>query len=219
VSSPKLVRIPELRQRRFRWVSLQIDNLCDPGRIKHEKDVEQELGHLPRSLEDSYQVIHQRIKTSGPVSKSIADRAIAWLLCAKYSLRSSAFIAAVSVDLEGNSHKISRRDLLNMCCNLVVWDEVIDCFRFAHLSVQEYFHSQVEYNTTRVNEMASTRCVNVFISEASLKPNSEGQLRHEAVGDSNFRTYAIRHWHHHCNNAGNPICNKTWGFGITWELL
>lgn len=32
---------------RFRWVSLQIDNLCDPERMNHENDVEQDSADSP----------------------------------------------------------------------------------------------------------------------------------------------------------------------------
>jgi hypothetical protein len=79
------------------------------------------------------------------------------------------------MDSEGNRYEVSWRDLLNMCCNLIVCDQATDYFRFAHLSVQEYFQSQLEYSREKANEIAVTRCVNVFIVRASMEPNS-GQL-------------------------------------------
>ena len=97
--------------------------------MNHEKDIEQELGRLPNTLKESYRAIHDRIKASGPTSRSTADRAIAWLLCATDSLDSHDFLSAVSVDSEGSRYEISHRDLLNsmhplklphfiVCCSL-----------------------------------------------------------------------------------------------------
>ena len=190
---------------RFRWVSLQIDNLCDPERMNHEHDVEQELGRLPRTLQDSYRIIHDRIEVSGPISRKMAHRVISWLLCARYSLVSHVFIDAVSVDSEGNRCEVSRRDLLNMCCNLVVWDQATDHFRFAHLSVQEYFQSQLEYSREKINEVAVTRCVNVFIARVTMVSNPEYQLElgHHSA---NFLDYATLYWPYHCDASGSPNC-------------
>lgn len=194
-----------LMQPRFRWVSLQIDNLCDPYRMNHESDVEQELGRLPRTLKDSYQIIHERIKSSAPTSKSMADRAIAWLLCATHTLKSSPFLAAVSMDSKGRHYELSPRDLLNMCCNLAVWDQVSDRFRFAHLSVQEYFQSQEEYSSARVNEIALTRCVNVFIAQANSISKSEDSPPLNADLQY-FMKYATISWPYHYNATRSPKC-------------
>lgn len=162
--------------------------------MKHENDIESELGRLPKSLKDSYHIIHKRIKSSGPTSRSIADSAIAWLLCARRSLNSSDFITAVSMDSQGTCYSISKRDLLNMCCNLVVWDHVSGIFRFAHLSVQEYFRSEKEYSLFRVNEIALTRCVNFFLSLASLRPSLEDLL---ISGSQDFVRYVSFDWISH----------------------
>lgn len=120
-------------------MSLQIDNLCDPERMKHEEDISAELGRLPRTLKDSYTVIHERIRTSGARSKDIANLTISWLLCAKETLVSSDFVTAISVDLNGQRSEITPKQLLGICSNLVVLDDTLNIFRFAHLSVREYF--------------------------------------------------------------------------------
>ena len=69
---------------RFRWVSLQLQNLCDPRRMQIEADVQQELGHLPKTLADLYAVIYKQILNSGQHSRQIAERVLKWLLiCSK----------------------------------------------------------------------------------------------------------------------------------------
>ncbi|KAF4630251.1 hypothetical protein G7Y89_g7884 [Cudoniella acicularis] len=189
-----------------RWVSLQIDNLCDSERIHHEKDVEQELGRLPKSLHDSYQIVHQRIKNSGPASRTIAHLAITWLLCARRSLDSSTFIEAVSVDSDGNSYRISQRDLLDMCCNLVVWDKISDRFRFAHLSVQEYFQLQNEFCRLSIHKIALERCLDVFIGQNLSNPGLDDQLPDQRLTKNfNFRTYSTLYWVEHCEYIGRPV--------------
>ncbi|KAF8846948.1 hypothetical protein BDZ45DRAFT_565841, partial [Acephala macrosclerotiorum] len=148
----------------FRWVSLQIDNLCDTERMKHEEDISAELGRLPRTLKDSYAIIHERIRNSGARSKDIANRTICWLLCARKTLKSLHFITAISVDSNGQRLEITTKQLLGICSNLVVLDDTLNIFRFAHLSVREYFEMQDEYHSTKTNGIVLERCFHVFTS-------------------------------------------------------
>ncbi|KAF4629419.1 hypothetical protein G7Y89_g8726 [Cudoniella acicularis] len=58
----------------FRWVSLQVQQLCDPRRIKHEGDIKLELGHLPKTLRESYDLIyHGILEMTGKTLTSRAD--------------------------------------------------------------------------------------------------------------------------------------------------
>lgn len=186
VACQVLLRLqPWLISCRFRWVSLQIENLCDPERMKHEKDVFAELGRLPQTLKDSYAIVYERIRTSGGWSRTIAHRVICWLLCARRTLKPCDFITAVSVDLNGQRSEITPRDLLNICCNLVILDDVLDIFRFAHLSVQEYFEAQSEYDRLKINKVALARCLQIFTTSTNPNPGC------------NFDIYAAGNWLHH----------------------
>src|SRR5438552_2707170 len=98
---------------RFLWVSLQIQSLCDSQRMKHEEDISQELGKLPRTLEDLYATIHMQISCSGSRSRLIAEKTMKWLLCMQRPLRTQELIAAVSVDSKGQVLRLSSTDLLN----------------------------------------------------------------------------------------------------------
>ncbi|KAI5804246.1 hypothetical protein DFH27DRAFT_524663 [Peziza echinospora] len=124
----------------FRWVSLQIQNLCNHRRMKVEADVKEELGRLPQGLKDSYDLIYEQIMISGKRSRLIARRVLAWLLCAQRPLKSLEMISAVSQGISALIHE----ELLDICCNLVIFDKDGDVFRLAHLSVREY----LEANTT-----------------------------------------------------------------------
>ncbi|CZR67760.1 uncharacterized protein PAC_17659 [Phialocephala subalpina] len=173
----------------FRWVSLQIDNLCDPERMKHEEDIFEELGRLPKTLQDSYAIIHERIKTSVAPSRNLAYRAICWLLCARETLKSADFIAAVSVDQNGQSIKTSSRSLLDVCCNLVFLDDVLNTFRFTHLSVREYFEGQDEHHSTNTNGVVLERCFHVF--------NNPDFSSKKFDKCNKLERYAIDNWPYH----------------------
>ncbi|CAG8979473.1 hypothetical protein HYALB_00012073 [Hymenoscyphus albidus] len=142
----------EKSQGMFRWVSLQIQNLCDSQRIKHEIDVVEELGKLPRTLKESYEITYQRIQEAPTTSCRVAKLAMTWQLCAHTPLNTQEFITAVSVDTNATDPTglyitLSPSQLFNMCRNLIVLDEETDMFRFAHLSVQEYLQERKDFAT------------------------------------------------------------------------
>ncbi|KIM99246.1 hypothetical protein OIDMADRAFT_65994, partial [Oidiodendron maius Zn] len=143
----------------FRWVSLQLQNLCDPRRMRIEADVQQELGHLPKTLADLYAVIYKQILDSGQHSRQIAERVLKWLLIAQRPLKPAELLAAVSVDYYGNFTRLNSQDILNITCNLVVLDKFSDAFRYAHLSVLEYLETQPEYSRDNTHLMAAERCL------------------------------------------------------------
>lgn len=105
--------------------------------MKHEKDVNAELGRLPKTLRESYDTIYQQIENAGLTSRQVAENAMKWLLCAQRPLHPPDFIAALSIDSEGQYTPLDTSQLLHMCCNMVVLDEKLQIFRFAYLSVRE----------------------------------------------------------------------------------
>ena len=151
---------------RFRWVSLQIQNLCDFERIKHESDVRNELGKLPKTLKASYDVIYDRVKQSGLVSRSVADTTIKWLLAAQRPLSTEAMLAAVSSMPDGKTVSLCTSELLDMCCNLVVEDSELDIFRFGHLSVREYFEGRAGFDENEIHTCALDSCAQVYSENA-----------------------------------------------------
>ena len=142
------------------------------------------------TLKGSYDVIFQRIQDSAARSRSVADSVMRWLLCAQCPLNSSDFITAVSVDFEGQHSVLSVRQLLHMCCNLVVLDAELDRFRFAHLSVREYMESREEYADFNNHAHAMVRCLNTFVYNTVL----------EIDGSGFFMRYSALYWPIHCQH-------------------
>jgi hypothetical protein len=187
---------------RFRWVDLQIQNLCDSTRMKLQEDIEKELGKLPKTLKESYNAIYERISGSGPVSWPVARRAMDWLLCARRPLHTSEFVAAVSVDPEGKCVRLSNKDLLNICCNMLVLDSELDVFRFAHLSVQEYLQGLHNNSVDNANAVVVDRCLQVYLNDQ--------QIEHASVGQHNLlRSYATLYWTVHYQSLDSQQRRKS----------
>ena len=165
--------------------------------MKHEEDIIQELGRLPKTLKESYDIIYQRIQDSGLTSRAVAERAMKWLLCALRPLQSPEFIAAISADTDGKCLKLSNIELLDMCCNMVVLDVELDIFRFAHLSVREYLEGREGYTEIETHTTALERCIDIHVSEP--RQLSELKLKQDNI----FRPYAILYWPIHCQSVGS----------------
>lgn len=151
----------------FRLVSLHIETLCDPYRIKTEANVHNALDHLPRDLKKSYKYVMSQISNSEEPNPKIAERTMKFLLCAQPTLDSQALLLAVSIEIP--RFTLDRSDILSICCNLVIYDAETDRFRFAHLSVQEYLLSLDDFSLAASNAIATEMllCVRAF-SELSL---------------------------------------------------
>jgi ankyrin repeat protein len=184
---------------RFRWVSLQIQNLCDPNRIKHEGDIRDELGRLPRTLKESYDVTYNEIVLKlGVASRTIAERTIKWLNCAQRPLKSRELVAAVSLGSSvAECLNASVLDLLDACCNMVVLDTELDVFRFAHLSVREYLEGRDDLELKEGHSWALEKCMNSYLLEAAI---SNLEKRVETLLDG-FRPYVDTYWLIHCKES------------------
>jgi len=140
----------------FRLVSLHIDSLCDPIRIKTKSNVLDALSKLPRDLKRSYDTVMTQISNSQDPNPMLAARAMKWLLCAQESLGSKDFILAICAHI---STILSHSEILGICCNMVVYDEFTDKFRFSHLSVPEYLADLDEYSQARANAFVAEQCL------------------------------------------------------------
>lgn len=145
---------------RFRWVSLQIQNICDTRRFKLEEDIRREIGKLPKTLEDSYNTIYDSIQSLSDTAKLVAKRVISWLLCAQWRLGESLLRAAITIN--GPKEPITKDQILDICCNFVVYDNVSRIFRFAHLSGREYLESRPEYSRAEIHFEACYACLNTW---------------------------------------------------------
>ena len=144
-------------------MNLQIQNLCDSRRIKVEDDLLKELTRLPQTLAGMYSLILENISQIEQHGRSIAETALKWLLCT-FDSSSKTTIAACSAENSGECRTRSVHDVLDVCSNLVIYDEALDEFRFAHLSVREFLESQPGYNSSEANQSVARRSLQSLMS-------------------------------------------------------
>lgn len=162
-------RLIEKAKGMFRLVSLHIDSLCDPYRIKTEANIHHALAHLPEELGKSYDVIISYIMQAEDPNPLLASRMLKWLLCSRETLDAQSISQALCVDISGYS-LLSKDEILSICCNLVVYNKETKGFQFAHLSVREYLETQAEYSIEQANGMAAEACLNCIISDKQQQP-------------------------------------------------
>ena len=121
---------------RFRWVELQLQALQP---LKLAADIEWRLGHLPKTLEDSYWVIYQRIQNAGPHAFQLATFTFQLLLYCQKSFSVENVATLASIALESEDPSFSGTDVLDVCENLVATgSSKDDILGFTHLSVREF---------------------------------------------------------------------------------
>ena len=175
----------KLKIHRFLWVKLQIENLCDSRRIKIEGDLVDELARLPRSLADMYSLILKNIGHIEQRGRTLAEIVMKWLLCTE-DASSGTTIALCSGSLSSGQRSLSISDILDVCSTLVVYDEALDRFRFAHLSVREFLESQQAYTPSEANRSILERSLQTVICNQPSR-------------DRDFWVYATLYWIFHYN--------------------
>ena len=130
---------------RFRLAALQINVLCDMHTVY---DVRQSLKILPDALKSTYDDIYKRILTQKGDAPSLALNAFRWIQCSSRPLKSKLLLDAITLRIshaEEHSRigRITANGLLNACQNLLVFDNNLDVFRFAHLSVDEFLETRL----------------------------------------------------------------------------
>lgn len=178
----------------FLWVILQVENIC---RLKLEVDIKRATQRLSHdSLEHLYAESYRFIHGLSASARSVALRAVSWLLSSREALTPAAFLAAVrSPDSEDSMDYLMDLDLsqlCDICCNLVVLDTKMNTVRFAHISVQEFFESKAEFAGSSVHRSAAISCLNMCVY--NTPPNFDSGLRLS----QDFAHYACLYWPEHC---------------------
>ncbi|TVY44278.1 Vegetative incompatibility protein [Lachnellula occidentalis] len=169
----------------FRWASMQLQHLTT---LKTDEDIHNDLGKIPPSLEVLYQEIYERITTNrGSISKVLARNTFSLLLRLKENLLPSEFVKLVQDNEQGSSSAMPPNTILDICCNLVVLDKTLDVFRFAHLSVREFFEKLPEFYPESTHAAVATCCMKHIDMAERSKPyewwNQYGPKPNKMIGD------------------------------------
>ena len=137
----------------------------------HPDDVRDSLKVLPETLIDAYGKIYNRICNQSSRASQLALNAFRWVQCSYEPLRSETLLDAVTVGIGGsgefsrNCTAVGATDLLKACQNLLILDERLNVFRFAHLSVEEYIETQ-QFGVDSHTEIAKI-CLSLVCSSGS----------------------------------------------------
>ncbi|KAI4117701.1 MAG: hypothetical protein LQ345_002125 [Seirophora villosa] len=170
----------------FLWVSLQMQNLCDPERMKIASDVEDALSCLPPTLSHLYKVILKRIDNIAPRGQSTARKALRWLLCAREPLTPRVLIEILEFNWNNSvqASYVLKEEVLSLCCNLVVLDDSLNVYRFAHASVREFLGAQPGFDSQENNIQAAEEALHFVQNRPKIALKDEGD----------FARYACNYW-------------------------
>ena len=189
---------------RFRWASLQLQSLCS---ARTDEAIRERLGQLPPNLEDLYLELYEKLtKTSANADREVTINAFSWLLCAQRKLTSREFLAAMSTTPRRQFRQLTKKHILEMCSNMVVFDSTLDTFRFAHLSVREFLEKRPEYTREATNALAAETCLLDVLSAADNPTTKRllskyGQYSFNSTLSHDLRHYSNVYWAPHCQLA------------------
>jgi len=191
--------------------------LCD---LILADDVRDSLKVLPETLTDAYGEIYNRIRNQSRRASQLALNAFRWVQCSYEPLRSETLLDAVTVEVDGSgefSHKctaVRATDLLKACQNLLILDERLNVFRFAHLSVEEYLETQllrVDFDT----EIAKI-CLSLVCSSRSWTDYDVAlETREGRYRDRHLLLYSAVFWPWHLNRSEDS-CQI---LAVLWEAF
>ncbi|KAH7072565.1 hypothetical protein FB567DRAFT_205894 [Paraphoma chrysanthemicola] len=207
-------RIPETliagAQGMFRWVDLQIQSLRS---LKVAADIDERLGRLPSTLEESYVEIFEQIIASGEHASRLAIFTFQWLLFAQKPIAISDFAPLASIELSQTLGHTAQ-NVLEVCQNLVVSnDEGI--FRFVHLSVREFFenlkegrlkHREIKHFTSDEGHAAIAMKSLAYlkaIMSLGINQKADHLLKTSQLDKIiALKSYTVNYWPYHVSESG-----------------
>ncbi|KAF3296106.1 hypothetical protein TWF132_011572 [Orbilia oligospora] len=128
-------KLKEKCQGMFLWAQLQIESICD---CDNESQLRSYLFELPVGLRSTYKYILDRIKEKDKNALA-ASTAFRWMIGSLRQLRPREILGAVR---ERTNIAFSIKSFLDVCRNLLVFDEENQVFRFVHLSFLEFLQME-----------------------------------------------------------------------------
>ena len=172
----------------------------------HPDDVRDSLKVLPESLTDAYGEIHNRIRNQSRRASQLALNAFRWVQCSYEPLQAETLLDAVTVGIGGsgefsrNCTSVGATDLLKACQNLLIFDERLNVFRFAHVSVEEYMETQ-QLEVDSHTEIAKI-CLSLVCSSRSWTDYDTTLTTEEGrYDDRHLLLYAAVFWPWHLNRC------------------
>ncbi len=202
---------------------MQLAQLLD---LDRPTDIRRRLGTLPDGLKKAYEEIYAKIRAKPGSAGEIAARAFQWISYSRDVLSAAELVAAVSHASEGNDTEPIDYDIdfvLGACDNLLVVETawilgqgLSSICRFSHLSVREYFETEVIEQPQAENYLAKA-CLRTMLNfkpaAEPTSPSSECErvdhldmckafLQPAQTRTDQLLGYAIRYWLAHLTARG-----------------
>ena len=202
---------------RFRWVACQLDEL---GKCtKRRKTLDEILGHLPETLEATYDQILSRIS---PADVSDTVKLLLWLAFARQPLDIDHLAIIVEFNLDkkvfnSDAKLASPMDILKICSSLVtgIGDNTV---QLAHASVKQYIlkkkriiQSKIALDPSIGDAFIGQCCLNYLLQTRELEShrNPFGLPRVIYASEGYKQTllmYSAKYWSQHMLAAGLDMC-------------
>lgn len=197
--------------------------------LKVDDDVRENLGRLPSKLEDLYAEVYAKLTSHhGKSGRSIIENTFKWLLSARRTLNACEFLWAIALNLDT---PVEMESVLDLCHNLVIYDEGLNIFRFAHLSVREFLERKSEFSENSCNALTAENClIHMMASSKSLNVPSTSWKSHirnirvrltsaEPSTLAGFMDYSFDFWMAHCGLASRDARLGDSSFGQLFRFF
>ena len=179
-----------------------------------ENEVRNGLRHLPDTLLDAYRQLYELILAQQPEARQRAINAFRWIKFSCEPVRSEMLLDAVSVDVspagEFSHEPIQPNVLLKACQNLIILDKSLNVFRFAHLSVDEFFDGELSLEDSHT-EIAQA-CLSLICTPRQWEGyDSSVTTRAGQYEDRHLLLYSAAFWPWHFARAKDcQILDTIW---------
>ena len=187
---------------RFLLAHLYVEFLRDK---KRKRQVLSTLDQLPKglaALDDAYNKAIKQIDEQLPGNRSLAKRAISWIVYAQRPLTTQELCQALSIEpgdkAIDNDDIYDVEDVTSVCAGLVTLDEESNIIRLVHYTTQKYFEGvRWEWNPGAQEEIAvaclTYLCFDTFRS-GSCASDKDFEQR---LTENGFLDYSAHYWSKH----------------------
>ena len=208
---------------RFRWVTYQIDYLCEQN---NDRDLRNVLESLPPTLPQTYERILARVNASSIYNQRMVQRALKWIRFATVRITLATLAEAISIDVGDRSFKaealVHESSILNWCSSLIRISKYGSpttergyVVEFAHFTVEEFL-TAIDPEEPNVYQAYSIRrnetvhlelgriCLTYLCLDDFSTSYSKNSIDYATINKQYpFRIYAAVHWMHHLRGGLN----------------
>ncbi len=167
----------------FLLAQLHMDSLTDKTSAKAIKKALERLPMGSDALDVAYGQAMQRIENQKPGFRILAERTLSWITYACCLLTVTELRHALAIELgvsefdEDNLDDI--KDIVSVCCGLIIIDSEKEAVSFVHYTTQEYFRKAGSHHFPNAQEEIANSCITYLLfrefGEGWVDDDTEGK--------------------------------------------